>query len=473
MNYSNLSMVTKCGVLLFSTIPCHSQIKSPNVIIVLTDDLGYNDISCYRNSNFQSHYDGAPTTQTPNVDLLAKQGMRFTDFYCGAAVSSPSRSALMTGRNPTRSGIYNHLSYNMPMHLRNEEITLAELFKTKNYATGHFGKWHLSCEGMGQPLPNDQGFDYSFFTYLNAEPSHHNPDSFFANGKPVGQMNGYACDIVVDEAITWIDKNKKEPFFINIWFNEPHTRIAAPKELAEKHAYNKEYYGAIENMDQALGRLLNYLEKQKLDENTLIIFTSDNGSQKPHSNDPFRGRKCFNLEGGVRAPFIVKWTDNVPVGIVSNMVGSFADIFPTFASLFEMQMPTDRTIDGVDLSSVFLGQNEHIEREKPIFFYRYFHEPICMLREGDWCLLGYDAITMKAKVEKSWSFNAKHMDYLKDLVPQHFELYNLKTDREQAHDLAKKHPTRVEQMKKVMLQLRKEMIEEGGDWYNKEVSSKN
>jgi arylsulfatase A len=165
---------------------CKKVTEKPNIILILADDLGYNDVSCYRNSNFEEQYENAPTSQTPNIDKLAESGMRFTDFYCGAAVCSPSRAALITGRNATRVGIYNWIPENGPMHLRSEEITIAELLKDKNYNTGHFGKWHLTSKGMDQPLPNDQGFDYSFFTYNNANPSHENPDNFYHNGQLVG-----------------------------------------------------------------------------------------------------------------------------------------------------------------------------------------------------------------------------------------------------------------------------------------------
>ncbi|MFW5832216.1 MAG: sulfatase-like hydrolase/transferase, partial [Prolixibacteraceae bacterium] len=141
--------------------------KRPNVILILTDDLGFSDVSCYR-KDFKSLYDRPSTSQTPHIDKLAENGIRFTDFYSGAAVCSPSRAALLTGRNSTRVGIYNWIPNNEPMHLRSEEITLAEVLKDAGYNTGHFGKWHLTSEGMNQPLPMNQGFDYAFYTYNNA-----------------------------------------------------------------------------------------------------------------------------------------------------------------------------------------------------------------------------------------------------------------------------------------------------------------
>jgi len=316
---------------LFTFSVCNGCVEHPvppNIILILADDLGYNDVTCFRSFNLEESSDKPPTSQTPNIDAIANQGMLFTDFYCGAAVCSPSRSALITGRNATRIGIYNYLPENSPMHLRSEEITIAELLKEGEYRTGHFGKWHLTSKGTNQPLPNDQGFDYSFFSYNNAKPSHKNPDNYYRNGNPVGPLEGYACSLVVNEAINWLETNRKEdtPFFINVWFNEPHLKVAAPEELTSRHTYNQDYYGAIENMDIAIGKLLAYLSERDLDKNTIIIFSSDNGSRWDHSNDPFRGEKCFNYEGGVRVPFIIKWPQKIAKGKVCEMPGSFTDI---------------------------------------------------------------------------------------------------------------------------------------------------
>ncbi len=467
-------MIVLLAICVFSS--CEHKTAVPNIVLILADDLGYNDLSCYRNSNPGQSLEFPPTAQTPNVDKLAEQGLRFSDFYCGAAVCSPSRSALISGRNATRVGIYNWIPENSPMHLRSKEITIAEILKSKNYKTGHFGKWHLTSQGTNQPLPNDQGFDYSFYAYNNAIPSHHNPENYYRNGEPVGKLEGYACQLVVDEALQWLDKNNndKTPFYINVWFNEPHMKVAAPEELTKRHKYKQEYYGAIENMDIAVGRLMDYLEKNNLRENTIVIFTSDNGSQWDYSNDPLRGEKCFNYEGGIREPFIVSWPPKVPKGKISDFNGSFTDVLPTIASITGIPLPSDRIYDGIDISTVFFGGQDNLERKDPIFFYRYFHDPICMIRKGNWCLLGYQKLIPFAETLnegelaniKPWNFEKNHMEYLKTQVPTIFELYNLKEDVEQENNLADQYPEKVEEMKKEMLQLRIEMVSEGGDWYS-------
>ncbi|WP_157637807.1 sulfatase-like hydrolase/transferase [Flexithrix dorotheae] len=460
----------------------HETSIPPNIIFILADDLGYNDISTYRRLN-QNPAEKPPTCQTPNIDQLAREGLQFSNFYCGAAVCSPSRAALITGRNAARVGIYNWIPENSPMHLRNEEVTIAEMLKQKDYQTGHFGKWHLTSEGTEQPLPQNQGFDYAFYTFNNAQPSHHNPVNFHRNGERVGELEGYSCQLVVDEAITWLTDHQEKPFYMNIWFNEPHEKVAAPDSLSQKHAYKQQYYGAIENLDLAVGKLMNYLKANNLDKNTIIIFSSDNGSQVWGSNAPFRGEKCFNFEGGLRVPFIVKGTGipkaNMPVGTV----GSFVDILPTIAKITQTNLPENKVFDGEDLSEVFYRPQKAFKREKPVFFYRYFHEPVSMLREENWVLLGFEEkipyqphynpkTFAKLKPEPGapawsmWGFQELHMDYLNNQKTQYFELYDMEADAEQKQDVSNKHPEIVEKMKTKMIHLQEEMIAEGGNWFN-------
>lgn len=471
-----------CCIGIYASAQQQTQEK-PNFIIILADDLGYNDVSCYRDM-LSGQGESAPTCMTPNIDKLAAAGMLFTDFYSGAAVCSPSRSALITGRNASRNGIYNWVPENSPMHLRSEEVTIAEMLKPQGYQTAHFGKWHLTSGGTNQPIPNDQGYNYSFFTHNNALPSHKNPVNFMRNGEPVGELNGYSCQLVVDEAIDWLEerKNKEEPYYINVWFNEPHEKVAAPEELTSRHERHPKYYGAIENMDLAIGRLMDYLEETGLDQNTLIIFTSDNGSQVRYSNTPFRGAKCLNYEGGIRVPFIVKYHGVVPEGSVKNTPGHFTDVLPTLAAFTGSKLPT-RTLDGADLSAVFKNEEEKVERVHPIFFYRYFHDPVCMIREDKWVLLGYDnplpyaerydikaIANLQPKPGKPtwsmWGFQPVHMNFIKKQKVTHFELYDINEDIGQRKNVAARHPEVVKKLKKKMLLLKKGMVKEGGDWFD-------
>lgn len=465
-------------------VACDSQDTSPpNIVILLADDLGYNDISSYRELHPQKS-DDPPTTYTPSVDRLGQEGMRFTNFYCGAAVCSPSRAALITGRNATRLGIYNWIPGNSPMHLRQEEVTMAEMLAEAGYRRGHFGKWHLTSEGMGQPLPQDQGFEEAFYTYNNAQPSHENPDNFHRMGEPVGPLQGYACQLVMDNALSWLEEvtNEKKPFFLNVWFNEPHVKLAAPDSLTSRHRYRQKYYGAIENMDLAIGRLLRYLDKQGLAENTIVIFSSDNGSQEQRSNDPLRGEKCLNYEGGIRVPFVIRWPKKIAKNKISDQVGSFTDILPTLAALAGSPLPAGKQLDGENLATVLLGEQESLVRDKPVFFYRYFHDPISMLRKDPWVLLGYETpipyqenydIRALANLKPAegqprwanWGFQPGHMDYIQQQQINTYELYNLEEDPGQKHDLADKYPDVVDRMSAHMQALREETIREGGDWF--------
>ncbi len=484
MKLLHIIFLISLSIVLLTGCQSKKDQPTPNLIILLADDLGYNDLSCFReNHDFES--DAPPTCRTPVLDQLAREGMRFTNFYAGAAVCSPSRSALITGRNATRVGIYNWIPPDQPMHLRASEITIAEMLKASGYSTGHFGKWHLTSEGMGQPLPNDQGFETSFFSYNNANPSHKNPENYFRNGEPVGPTEGFACQIVMDEALEWLEQQetKEHPFFLNIWFNEPHRVTAAPKEFADHHTYEEQYYGCIENMDMAVGRLFQFLEEHNMEENTMVLFLSDNGSDHPNSNLPLRGRKALNFEGGIRTPMIAKYPGVIPKGTVSSIPASFTDIFPTIASLTGSDIPRDRIIDGVDITSVLLGGEINPVRETPLFFYRYFHDPVIMLREGDWVLLGYveplqwqknyevrDLAKIKPGPDQAsweeWRFKENHMAYLKAQEITHFELFNVAEDISQKTDLSAQYPERSEEMKIRALTLKKEMVDEGGDWYS-------
>ncbi len=430
----------------------------PNIIILLADDLGYGDLGCY----------GSKTVNTPVLDKMAADGIRFTDFYAGSAVSSPSRAALMTGRFPLRVGIYTWINQSNKMHLHRNEITIPELLKTNGYSTAHFGKWHLSndfqlrdssCHGT----PAHHGFDYWLATGNNANPSHHNPDNFIRNGRNTGVIEGYSSHIVVDDAILWLENNynPSKPFFINCWFHEPHKNVAAPHELCGKYKHTKhpDYYGCIENMDLAIGRLLDKIESMRLSESTIIIFMSDNGSYLDDgNNDPLSGKKATLWEGGIRVPGIISWKGKIKSGLIEATPAGVVDILPTLCELSGTRLPEDRVIDGESLVPLMTGKM--IKRNKPLYWFYSPARPVCVIRDGNWCLVS-DPVLDIPVINR---FNEEWIGMIKETELTNFRLYNLREDIKQENDVSQQNMKILESLKRKMIDLHNEIIEEAIDW---------
>lgn len=428
----------------------------PNIVLMLADDLGWGDLSCY----------GSTQTKTPNLDQLAADGMRFSDFYAASGVCSPSRAALLTGRFSVRAGVYSWVHTSQHMHLRVEETTIAELMKSAGYATAHVGKWHLGYDletGSGPgPNPGDHGFDYWMGTGNNANPSHKNPNNFVLNGEALGEIEGFSCQIVVDKAIGWLDdhRDKEKPFFLNVWFHEPHSKVAAPEELAARHkgTKNPHYYGCIENMDLAVGRLLEYLESIGASENTLVIFTSDNGSYMAGSNGNLTGRKTTLWEGGIREPGIFRWPGKIKAGAVSSVPAGLVDILPTLCEVADVDLPTDRTLDGTSLLPLFSDQD--FERTKPLYWFYNPSRPVCVIRDGDYCLIADPEI----ELSRQNMFKEEYIGDIKKTALINFQLFDLTKDPRQEKDLATDLPERFEAMKKAMIELNADVMAEAFDW---------
>ncbi len=341
--------------------------ERPNIVIFLADDAGYSDFGCFGGQ-----------AKTPHVDQLAREGLKLTDFHAAAPNCSPSRTGILTGRYPSRVGVYSYIPQPPdglhPMHLPASEITLPELLKKNGYKTAHFGKWHLGTLNSTQPQPDEHGFDYSFGTTSNAIPSHLNPVNFIRNGEALGELKGYACQLVVDEAIQWLDaKEGDDPFFLYVAYHEPHTRIASPPEMVAQYSYDKnrnEYLANVQNLDDATGRLLAHLDTLGQRENTLALFTSDNGSLHDASNGGYRGQKSMVFEGGIREPAVIRWPAKVKAGRTSDATLDHVDLLATFCALAGIQPPQDRTLDGVDFSPLLTSDDW--ERDQPLlwFFYR-------------------------------------------------------------------------------------------------------
>lgn len=401
---------------------------SPNILIILADDLGYGDLTCY-----------GGIAQTPNLDRLAAAGIRFTDFYAAAPNCSPSRVGLLTGRSPSKVGMYNYLSHRHPMHLPQEEITIAEVVKTKGYRTGHFGKWHVSHipqdPELNQPQPDEQGFEHSLGTANNAHPSHLDPDNFVRNGDSLGVIKGYSCDIVVQEAINWLDTLPAagDPFLMYVAFHEPHKVVASPPELTAKYADHPkaaaEYFANVENMDRAAGRLLDELTNRGLDDNTLILFASDNGSYRKGSNGPLLGGKSFVYEGGIRVPGILSWKGRIDPGQVNKEPVGLVDVMPTICALTDAEHPNYAALDGTSWLPLLSGSS--LKREKPLSWFFYRTSPEMAVRFGDYVMLGRDLDSSL----HTHPLTAPDMDYIKSIALEDFELYHITTDMGQENNI--------------------------------------
>lgn len=434
--------------------------ERPNVVVLLADDLGYKDVGCY----------GGPV-KTPALDGLAERGVRFEAFYSGCAVCSPSRATLLTGRHHIRAGVYSWIhDASQNSHLLKREVTLAELLKDAGYATAHVGKWHLGLP-TGQrdkPTPDEHGFDYWFATWNNASPSHKNPNNFIRNGKPVGPLEGYACQLVVDEAITWLDehRDKGKPFFLNVWFHEPHAPIAAPDEIVKEYSDVKDraaiYSGTIDNTDRAIARLLKKLGEIDKPENTLIVYASDNGSYRDDRTGGLRGRKGVNWEGGIRVPGIFSWPGTIERGkTITDEPAGLVDVLPTVCGLLGLKPPADRHLDGADLAPLLTGKPSGFTRHQPLFWHLQKSRPIVAIRDGRYSLVAdpdYELSTSNMFREE-WIAKIKAGGYT------NFRLYDLKEDPAQQNDLSEQQPQRLAELKKKLLAINESVMADGYDWH--------
>jgi len=407
----------------------------PNVVILLADDLGYKDVGCY----------GGPV-KTPAIDQLAKDGVRFTDFYSGCAVCSPSRATLLTGRHHIRTGVYSWIhDEGQNSHLLLSERTIAEIFKDRGYSTAHIGKWHLGLptKNRSKPTPSHHGFDYWFTTWNNASPSHKNPNNFIRNGKAVGPLEGYSCQLVADEAIDWLDNHRhpKAPFFLNLWFHEPHAPIAAPDKIVSTYGELKDraavYSGTIDNTDRAISRVVEKLNQMGVRENTLIIYASDNGSYRDDRVGNLKGRKGSNWDGGIRVPGIFSW----PAVIPKNRV--------------------EKHPDGSDLSPLLKGKPDNFKRHQPMFWHLQKSRPIVAMRDGDFSLVANPNYEIPATnmFQERWIPRVKNGGY-KD-----FQLFDLSKDPGQTQNIASDNPELLKNLKAKLLQINQSVMADGTDWH--------
>lgn len=383
--------------------------------------------------------------------------MKFTQGYSASGVCSPSRSAILTGRTPYRNGVWRHLSGNHQAHLRASEITYPELLKSVGYQTCHVGKWHLLSKQQFDnpefPQPGEQGgYDYWMTTHNNADPSHKNPTNFVRNGKAVGELKGYSAPLVADEAIHWLKdlRDPEKPFVLSVWFHEPHKPIATDIKFSSLYPTESEmnatYFGNITQLDYALGKIMETLDDQGLADNTLLIFTSDNGpvSSVGGTSGGLRGHKRSDFEGGIRVPFIVRWPGHIAAGSLSDTPVIGTDIFSTVLDIVNIPEPQDRTIDGASMLPVFKGKTT--VRKIPMFWRTHVSgaDSRVALRLGDWKIVGNDTMTK-------------------------FLLFNVQKDWQEESDMATQMPEKLDEMKKLLIKTWKGIKTEGpNEWWKAE-----
>jgi len=396
--------------------------EKPNIIVIFVDDMGYGDMGC----------NGSKLNRTPNLDYMASNGIRFTDCYAAANVSSPSRAALLTGQYPIRTGIVSVLHPKSKIGIRSESITMAEMLKDAGYYTGMIGKWHLGEKKDFLPLQH--GFqEYFGIPYSN-------------DMKPcIYLRDNDIVDTVVDqtqltktytkEALRFLDENKSRPFFLYLAHNMPHTPLFASEQFKGKSA-NGLYGDVIEELDWSVGEVLKKLRELDIEKNTLIVFSSDNGPwlvQGINSGSPapfFQG-KFTTWEGGHREPTIAYWKDTIKPKVYTGLV-TLMDWFPTFAHLAKAKLPTDRIIDGVDITNVLLKNGKRKNNE----FYYFANASVLGYRLGDYKIL-------KPQNE----IFGKKSGIVIYTIPAHGNvMYNVRKDVHENTDLSAKEPKRMEKM---------------------------
>lgn len=439
---------------------CSNRERRPNVILINVDDLGWTDLACC----------GSKYYETPNIDRLAAQGMRFTDAYAACAVCSPTRAAILTGRYPARIGItdwmrsgfqYHEVDEYMPadkkyrggyvgdptrqllcprnpLWMELEETTIAEMLKPAGYVSCHIGKWHLGPEDW---YPEKQGFDYNIGGCdFGQPPTYFDPyysDKYGAGDIPTlkpRRTGEYLTDREADEACRFIRESQERPFFLHMAHYAVHTPLEGKPELVEKYRAkesssqqnNAVYAAMVESVDDAVGKILATLADCGLNEHTFVIFTSDNGGLKGYATDnaPLRSGKGFPYEGGIRIPQIFYWPGRVKPGTICHTPVSSIDLLPTICDAAGVALPQDRVIDGVSLLTLFTAQSG-LDRE--VLFWHFPHyrgaavTPYSIVRSGDW------------KMIKRYEGPA-------------YELYDLSRDLGETIDLAEKMPAKVNEL---------------------------
>ena len=437
-----------------STCALFSTKKKLNFILINIDDLGWKDLTCY----------GSRFYETPNIDRLATQGVKFTDAYASCAVCSPTRASIMTGRYPARIGVtdwIHHLDKKgqqaygenenpaayvggkkrrllcppNPYWMDLDEVTIAEVLKSAGYTTCHIGKWHLGYEPW---FPDKQGFDINIGGGEIGQPPTYFDPYYLNEDRPSipalfpRKEGEYLTDRESEEVVGFLKEHRRKPFFLHMCHYAVHTPLQAKKELIEKYEAKKKtnqtnaiYAAMIESMDAAVGRMMSTLDELDLTERTVVIFTSDNGGLQGYATDnaPLRSGKGYPYEGGIRVPLIVRWPGVVEAGIECDVPVTSVDFFPTICDIAGLDLPSDRIIDGKSL--IPLLKRVGPLRRQSIFWhfphYRGNIVPYSIIRKGDWKLI-------------------------KRYEGKPFELFYIEEDLSEEYELSELMPGKVEEL---------------------------
>lgn len=441
MRWLNLFFIV-CGFVLSANA---NAAESPNIVVIFADDLGYADIGSF----------GAKEYSTPNLDRMAKEGIRFTDFYVTQPVCSSSRTGLLTGCYPNRVGIVGALGPNAKHGISDDEMTIAQVLKTRNYATAIFGKWHLGHHPRF--LPTRHGFDEYFgLPYSNdmwpKHPTGTYPDLPLIEGEKTVQMNPDQTQLTTwytERAVKFIEKNRERPFFLYVPHNMPHVPLFVSDKFQNKP--ERGLFGkVIEELDWSVGQILDTLKRQNLDERTLVIFTSDNGPWLSYGNHggsalPLREGKGTTFEGGVRVPFIARWPGKIPPGAVCKEPAMTIDFLPTFARLAGAELPKNK-IDGLDIWPLISAQPNAKSPHEAYYFY--WLNGLQAVRSGKWKLHlphAYPRPNPPGKEGQPGRMEQKQIE---------LALFDLEADISEANNLAAQHPDVVAKLQKLAEQAR-------------------
>jgi len=390
-----LSLLALLSSVALSPHRIQPAVSVPNVVLILTDDMGWGDLGIY----------GARDVKTPNIDALARAGVRFTDFYSNGVLCTPTRAGLISGRYQQRYGLETALpSDGRPggeLGLPARGHSLPQLLKSAGYSTALVGKWHLGYKPEFSPAAH--GFDYFFGLKSGYHDfyTHHGSDGqpdLWENERKV-EVPGYMTDLITDRATRFIEQNRARPFFIDVAFNAPHwpyQRPGAPSVARDNARHlmpsdsatstRADYVAMVERVDWGVGQIVRTLDRLGLSRNTIVIFTNDNGGEWLSSNGPFFGRKWTVWEGGIRVPAIIRWPDRIPAGRVTDQVGITMDLTASLAAVAGARVPSGAMLEGINLFPTLDGKSPRVERT---LFWRATtgNRMQKAVRSGDWKLV--------------------------------------------------------------------------------------